>query len=325
MIITYTKIIIYLLEYTLMKLIARVRGWPFTPPPHLSREQKLTINTAFKELLSRWKLVIKQFPNSNKISSPFAHINRYSLIIKDLKCFLERKNLKDSSDLQEISFKKDCPEYFKRNYHYQTDGYFSYDSALRYDHQIELLFLGTGHIMRKVAYAELAKILKGTEDVLEFGAGTGTSGHQFKQLFPGTVLDILEPSHAYLDFARSTYPQSFNEVIPTFMERFQSTKKYDCIFSCFVMHEIPVAYWDSVIQAIKGSLKPNGHLFIIDSQQNCDKPAHQFALDQFAEDFYEPYFQEYREKSLEDYFQQQGFKLIVKNEVLFSKTLLFML
>lgn len=325
MILTYTKIIVYLLEYTLMRLIARVCGWPFTPPPKLSKEQKLTINTAFKGLLTRWKLVIKKFPRSNKLSSPIAHLNRYRLILTDLRNFLERKKLKDSTDLKGITFNTDCPEYFKRNYHYQTDGYFSFDSAMRYDHQIELLFLGTGHIMRKVAYAELANILKGSEDVLEFGAGSGTSGHQFKQIFPGIVLDILEPSSAYLDFARRTYPQTFNECIPVFMENFKSLKKYDCIFSCFVMHEIPVAFWDLVVQRIKESLKPNGHLFIIDSQQNCDSPAHQFALDQFAEDFYEPYFQEYRENSLEEYFLQKGFKLIVKSEVLFSKTLLFTL
>lgn len=325
MISTYTKIMAYLLEYTLMRLIAKFRGWPFTPPPKLSKEQKLAINTAFKGLLIRWKLVIKHFPKSNKISSPAAHFNRYRLIIKDLKNFLERKKLKDSSDLKEIIFEKDCPDYFKRNYHYQTDGYFSSDSAMRYDHQIELLFLGTGHIMRKVAYSELSKIIKGTEEVLEFGAGSGTSGYQFKQIFPETILDILEPSHAYLDYAQRTYPKTFNACIPAFMEKFESNKKYNLIFSCFVMHEIPVAFWDSVVKAIKESLKPDCYLFIIDSQQNCDSPTHQFALDQFAEDFFEPYFQEYREKSLEEYFQQQGFKLISKSEVLFSKTLLFKL
>ena len=160
MILTYTKIIVYLLEYTLMRLIARVCGWPFTPPPKLSKEQKLTINTAFKGLLTRWKLVIKKFPRSNKLSSPIAHLKRYRLILTDLRNFLERKKLKDSTDLKGITFNTDCPEYFKRNYHYQTDGYFSFDSAMRYDHQIELLFLGTGHIMRKVAYAELANILR---------------------------------------------------------------------------------------------------------------------------------------------------------------------
>ncbi len=325
MILTYTKIIVYLLEYTFMRLTAKALGWPFTPPPRLSKEQKLTINAAFKRLLTRWKLVIKQFPRSNKFSNPIAHLNRYRLIFTDLQSFLERKKMKDSTDLKGITFSMDCPEYFKRNYHYQTDGYFSFESAMRYDHQIELLFLGTGHIMRKVAYAELANILKGSENVLEFGAGSGTSGHQFKQIFPGTFLDILEPSPAYLDYARRTYPHSFNEFIPAFMENFESLKKYDCIFSCFVMHEIPVEFWDLVVQRIKESLKPNGHLFIIDSQQNCDSPDHQFALDQFAEDFYEPYFQEYRENSLEEYFRQKGFKLMVKSEVLFSKTLLFTL
>lgn len=323
MILTYSKILLYLTEYYFLRFVAKIRGWTFHPPQKLTKEQKQTINAAFKNLLARWKVVIEKFPKSNELSSPVNHFKRYILILRDLKKFLDRKNRKDSRDLKEIDPGANCPDYFKRNYHYQTDGYFSYDSAYRYDHQIEILFLGSAHIMRKVAYAEVADILKGNEDVLEFGAGSGTSGYQFKLLYPGTSLDILEPGSGYLDYAQRTYPNSFNRVIPAFFENFKSDKKYEFIFSCFVMHEIPVAYWDGITHSIKDSLKAGGYLFIIDSQQNCDKTKHQFALDQFGEDFYEPYFPEFRERSLEDYFQEQGFKLIRKNEVLFSKTLLF--
>ncbi len=325
MLYTYTKIIVYLLEYNFLRLISKVFGWPFAPPPKLTQVQKQTINSAFKALINRWKVVQEKFPGSNEISSPANHLVRFGLILKDLPGFLTRKNQKNSRDLLRINFPAECPDYFKRNYHYQTDGYFSYDSASRYDHQIEILFLGTAHIMRKVAYAELGDVIKGNENVLEFGAGSGASGHQFKSLFPDTSLDILEPGAEYLNYARKTYSQTFNQFIPKFMENFKSDKKYDVVFSCFVMHEIPVSYWDTVTTSIKEALKTGGHLLIIDSQQNCDKSAHQFALDQFGEDFYEPYFPEFRERSLEDYFQEKGFRLIRKNEVLFSKTLLFSL
>lgn len=306
-----------------MRLIAKICGWPLDPLPKLAKDQKETLNNAVKSLLGRWKEVIKTFPKSNEISNPIKHFQRYKLILKDLKIFLERKERKDSHDLKEIHFDKDCPEYFKRNYHYQTDGYCSFDAAARYDHQIELLFLGIGHIMRKVAYSALAPVMKEDATVLEFGAASGTSGHQFKLLYPKTNLDILEPGEKYLDYARENYPNDFNQIIPAFMENFKSSKKYDCIFSCFVMHEIPVRHWDDVIKAIKEALKEGGHVLIVDAQQDVDKAENQFALDLFAEDFYEPYFEEYRKNSLEDYFKKHGFKLLHKNEVLFSKTLLF--
>jgi SAM-dependent methyltransferase len=323
MILTYIKLVTYFLEYHFMRLIAKLSGWPLAPLPNLSKKEKETLNKAVDSLLTRWKKVIKLYPKSNKLSNPLAHLKRYHLILKDLKIFLERKNKKDSHDLREIEFNKNCPEYFKRNYHYQTGGYFTEDAAARYDHQIELLFLGVGHIMRKVGYSVLSDVMKPDSEVLEFGAASGTSGHQFRQLFPKSKLDILEPGENYLKYAKKNYSKDFNQIIPGFMEKFVASKKYDVIFSCFVMHEIPVEFWNDVTKSIKDSLKEGGHLLIIDAQQDIDKPEHQFALDQFAEDFYEPYFAEYRKLALEDYFQQNGFKLIEKSEVLFSKALLF--
>lgn len=325
MLLTYTKLIIYLFEYHLLRGIARLRRWPLSPLPKLSSEQKGTLNTAVKDLIRRWKVVMKEFPESNRLSSPFIHLGRYLLILKDLKVFLTRKESKESHDLTETQSIENCPDYFRRNYHYQTDGYFSLESAARYDHQIEMLFLGSGHIMRKVAYSLLAKHIRGHEKILEFGAGSGTSGYQFKQMFPETKLDLLEPSPAYLHYAEKTYPGTFEKLIPAFLENFTSKDKYDCIFSCFVMHEIPVKYWDALVENLKQSLRPEGYLLIIDSQQNCDKPEHQFALDQFAEDFFEPYFEEFRMNSLEEYFERQGFELVAKEEVLFSKSLVFSL
>lgn len=306
-----------------MRLIAKISRWPLAPIPKLSKEEKKTLNKAVNSLLDRWKEVLKNFPKSNKISNPFIHLHRYELILKDLKNFLDRKNRKDSHDLKNIPFHSQCPEYFKRNYHYQTDGYFSQDSAARYDHQIELLFLGVGHIMRKVGYSTLSTVMKENATVLEFGAASGTSGHQFKLLYPKTHLDILEPGEEYISYAKKTYPQDFNQIIPAFMENFKTEKKYDIIFSCFVMHEIPVEFWKTVTESIKNSLNKDGYLLIIDAQQDIDKAEHQFALDQFAEDFYEPYFAEYRKNGLEDFFTKNGFKLLQKTEVLFSKALLF--
>ncbi len=306
-----------------MRFLAKMLGWPIGQLPKLSKEQNDTLNKAVKSLLKKWKIVIKKYPQSLKMSPPINHLRRFQFILFDLKTFLIRKNKQDSHDIKKVLYSDDCPEYFKRNYHYQTDGYFTCESAARYDHQIELLFLGLGHIMRKVAYSILSPTINENATVLEFGAASGTSGHQFKLLYPKTTLDILEPGSGYLDYAREKYPTDFNESFCGFMERFRSPKKYDLIFSCFVMHEIPFEYWDDVVHSIKENLKVDGHLLIIDAQQDVDKKEHQFALDQFAEDFYEPYFPEYRRNGLEEYFARKGFKILNKEEVLFSKALLF--
>jgi len=325
MVLTYAKILLYVTEFHLMRFYALINKWPVNPLPKLSKDQKKSLNNAVKNLLKRWGTVRKEFPLSDASSKFGVHLHRYKLIIQDLGAFLKRARSKESHDLSNITYSPDCPEYFKRNYHYQTDGYFTYDSAPRYDHQIELLFLGVGHVMRKVAYSSLKGLVKTNAEVLEFGAASGISGFQFKSLYPNVSLDLLEPSEAYLKYAQDTYPGLFNATFPEFMENFKPIKKYDCVFSCFVMHEIPVSKWDEITEVIKASLKRDGHLLIIDSQQNCDKKEHQFALDQFEEDFFEPYFKEYRALPLEKYFEKNGFKLINQFEVLFSKALLFSL
>lgn len=306
-----------------MRVVAKIARWPIDPLPRLSEEDKSALNTAVKSLLKRWKVLQKRFPEVKRSSRPSVHLDRYFLILTDLKKFLLRKSREDSMDLGEIQFDENCPDYFKRNYHYQTGGYFSKEAAPRYDHQIELLFLGLGHVMRKVAYSLLEPVLPKKAQVLEFGAASGTSGHQFKLLYPSTQLDLLEPGEAYLEYAQEVYPGVFHRVIPEFMERFKTSQKYDCIFSCFVMHEIPTEHWEKVLVSIKESLNLKGHVLIIDAQQDNDKKEHQFALDQFARDFFEPYFSGYRSTPLEDYFESHGFKLIRKEEVLFSKALLF--
>jgi len=88
------------------------------------------------------------------------------------------------------------------------------------------------------------------------------------------------------------------------------------------LFEIPVAFWERIANVIKAQLKKAAFL-IVDSQQNCDPSFHQFALDQFAHDFYGPYFDEYPKISLENFSEEQGFSLIYKEHVLFSKSLLF--
>ncbi|HWA30323.1 MAG TPA: hypothetical protein VG867_04470, partial [Rhizomicrobium sp.] len=52
------------------------------------------------------------------------------------------------------------PRYYRQNFHYQTDGYLSDDSAKIYDFQVEALFAGTAEPMRRRAYVPIAKYLE---------------------------------------------------------------------------------------------------------------------------------------------------------------------
>ena len=51
------------------------------------------------------------------------------------------------------------PDYYLRNFHYQTDGYLSEHSARLYDQQVEVLFIGSADAMRRQALPPIAAFL----------------------------------------------------------------------------------------------------------------------------------------------------------------------
>ncbi|HAE93237.1 MAG TPA: class I SAM-dependent methyltransferase, partial [Hyphomonas atlantica] len=50
-----------------------------------------------------------------------------------------------------------------QNFHYQSGGWFTEDSADLYDTQVEALFTGTADAMRRAALAEISRELRGRD------------------------------------------------------------------------------------------------------------------------------------------------------------------
>src|SRR5947209_6413467 len=90
------------------------------------------------------------------------------------------------------------PQYYRQNFHYQTDGYLSSDSARLYDFQVEALFSGTADAMRRRAFVPIARFLKkrdpGRTVLMDIGAGTGGFLAFVKRVFPGLKLIALDLS-----------------------------------------------------------------------------------------------------------------------------------
>jgi len=314
------KSLVYFIELHLMRVWARFRGLPLDALPKYTSAQKRALNGAARALWGDWWRVSRENRSARELPRIWLHLRRYFAVLGDLAPFLVRKRAERSNEIPGDLVPSGQPDYYLRNYHYQTDGYFSRASALRYDHQIELLFLGVGHQIRKVGF-ELAKTrLPAQAEVLEIGAGTGTSGHQFKTIFPDARLTLLEPSAAYLEYARETYPGRFEATRVGFAENFDERERYDCVFSCFVLHEIPRRHWEVAIGSMRRALKAGGLLLIVDSRQNGDDPEIEFALDLFEKDFFEPYYGEYRREELASFLERQGFEMLAARNVLFSKS-----
>ena len=71
------------------------------------------------------------------------------------------------------------PAYYRRKFHFQSDGYLSAASAERYDHQVEVLFGGGAAAMRRQALVPLREALAErpggarSAKLLDIGCGTG--------------------------------------------------------------------------------------------------------------------------------------------------------
>src|SRR5690606_30841153 len=69
----------------------------------------------------------------------------------------QSKNFKDLPDGVDLGV---YPHYFRRNFHWQTDGYFSRRSAELYDVGVEFLFLGMADVMRRQVIPPVARHLR---------------------------------------------------------------------------------------------------------------------------------------------------------------------
>ncbi|MFN9541598.1 MAG: methyltransferase domain-containing protein [Alphaproteobacteria bacterium] len=98
------------------------------------------------------------------------------------------------------------PDYYMQNFHFQTGGWLSDESARRYDFQVETLFAGTADAMRRQALVPIAAFLKRKDQrklsLLDVATGTGRFLAGVKDNWPRLAVTALDLSPEYLARAR---------------------------------------------------------------------------------------------------------------------------
>lgn len=94
-----------------------------------------------------------------KPEDPRTYFKRLPKVIADASRIHWRRLLKQNKEFSDeaSALAETSPEYLRRNYHFQTDGYFSETSADFYDTQVEVLFSGTAGAMRRLALEAIVK------------------------------------------------------------------------------------------------------------------------------------------------------------------------
>jgi hypothetical protein len=111
------------------------------------------------------------------------------------KSFMRRRN-KAHQEVFTEEYRGRFPRYYLQNFHYQSGGYLSEESARLYDIQVEVLFNGAANAMRRQALVPIAAFLRGRDqrrmDLVDVACGTGRFLRFVKDAFPGlNVLGVI--------------------------------------------------------------------------------------------------------------------------------------
>lgn len=191
------------------------------------------------------------------------------------------------------------PAYYRQNFHYQTDGWLSDDSAEIYDHQVEALFTGAAAAMRRAALAELATELNGQDqrchEVLDLACGTGSFMRSTLRAFPRLRLTGLDLSPAYAERARRAVSPWATATVAEGQAEAQpfEDESFDTIVSIYLFHELPPRIRGAVMAEAARVLRPGGAFIVADSLQFGDVPGLDGFLEYFPEGFHEPYYKGY--------------------------------
>lgn len=218
------------------------------------------------------------------------------------------------------------PVYYQQNFHFQTGGWFTDESARRYETQVEALFAGAASAMRRRALSLLAEAWRARDHrdlvVVDLACGAGAFLKDLKRAFPRARVAGVDLSAAYLAQARrasgvETLLQAKAERLPF------ADASIDAITCIYLFHELPPKIRAVVAAEIARVLKPGGVLAFADSIQPCDEPRLQRLLEAFPAYFHEPYYESYCATDLEGLFGDHGLTARTADKAFLTKALLF--
>lgn len=264
--------------------------------------------------------------------APLSSLGKYAMVLEDAFGIARRKSARQTKEFspEAQGFMDDVPEYYQRNFHFQTNGYLSEKSAKLYEYQVEILFGGAANPMRRLLIPSLRqfvaersgdKIDGAGMHFLEIGAGTGALTKFVKMTFPQARVTVLDLSDPYLGIARENLKR-FNKLnfVQGEAEKLPfPNETFDGIFSCFLFHELPLAVRKQVIAEGLRVLKPEGYYGMVDSIQTDDNMNLDWAIQRFPIDFHEPFFKNYIDTPMEELLTACGVKNVENEQGFFSK------
>jgi ubiquinone/menaquinone biosynthesis C-methylase UbiE len=231
------------------------------------------------------------------------------------------------------------PDYYRNDFHYQTDGWFSSRSAAVYETSTETLFVGRQDAMQRQSLRPLLPVAKqagGAPRVLEVACGTGRFATFIRDNLPDAALTATDLSPFYLEAARendeywrrtrfadkaarppaAAFVQAAAESLPF------ADGAFDAVVCVYLFHEMPEAARASAAAEFARVCAPGGIVVLTDSMQRGDRPALDAKLGNFGK-MNEPHYDSYIGADLPAFFEAAGLLCESKWVASSTKTLSF--
>ncbi|ANP47413.1 class I SAM-dependent methyltransferase [Candidatus Viadribacter manganicus] len=307
-------------------LLARRISGPFDRPGEPKFEPKAAegdaqrIRTAFLELFAKDRINIElglyPAPDDIRLERAVAAMRNTASFFRDLPRVDQRRLERDGTEVREqVRGEQRYPTYYLQNFHYQTGGWLSQDSAKLYDTQVEILFGGAADAMRRVALGSLARAIRGVDQrnvkLLDVASGNGRFLRQVLAAFPRIPATGLDLSPAYCAEARkrlAAWPQI--EIVNGAIEQapFEDAS-FGAVSCVYLFHELPPRVRRDAARQIARITKPGGAFVFADSIQTGDAADLDRMLEYFPVGFHEPYFSSYLNEDFTALFGEHGFEV----------------
>jgi ubiquinone/menaquinone biosynthesis C-methylase UbiE len=307
-------------------LLARRITGPFNRPgeprfnPQAPEGDPIRIRAAFLELFARDRANIEAglypAPEDIRVERALETLRNSARFFRDLPNVDQRRLLRDGAEVREAAKEEGrYPAYYLQNFHYQSGGWLTAESARLYDTQVEILFGGAADAMRRIALGSLARALKGRDQrgvkLVDLACGNGRFLRQVLAAFPRIPATGLDLSPAYCAEARvrlADWPQV--EIVNGAVEQAPfEDGSVDAATCVYLFHELPPRVRREAGREIARILKPGGTFVLADSIQTNDAPDLDRMLEYVPVGFHEPFFTSYLQEDFALLFGEAGLEL----------------
>lgn len=267
------------------------------------------------------------YPPAEPAGGLVPHLDALRAMFADLPATFARRASADTASAIAHGAREGLPNYYTQDFHFQTGGYLSAQSAKLYDVQVETLFYGAAGAMRRAALKPIAAFMRGKDQrnvaLLDVACGTARFLREVRLAYPAMRVTGLDLSQAYLDEAerhleglRPVELVGANaEAIPL------ADASQDIVTAVFLYHELPGEVRRRVTAEIARVLKPGGLFVLVDSLQMGDRPGWDGLIEAFPVRFHEPYYEHYATDDLDGAFAAAGLEPVETATAFLSKVM----